>query len=294
MQTARLAIVGDTQRVLPVERLAFLRETNDAGRRRIAQAILADQLDGVVHLGDVIGSASGWGRFDQVYPPSELSNKQFQVCRGNHDCGGLWFGSPREFNQRFPKAVAGLQVLDLGVLRVLLLDTNKKSMSEEQWYSQLTHFQGALAAASADIKVNHVIAAGHHPPFTNGRWHQPCQAVFNSFVRPFLECPKARAFFAGHVHGYERFAIEERSFVVSGGGGGARFNHLHGDKRRLPGELDLTDPNPLHYVLVEANADSVTCTVRAIDHRNGEWVELDHWSMRQGEITPVTSCHQTS
>jgi len=102
MQTARLAIVGDTQRVLPVERLAFLRETNDDGRRRIARAILADQLDGIVHLGDVIGSASGWGRFDQVYPPSELSNKQFHVCRGNHDCGGFWFGSPKEFNRRHP------------------------------------------------------------------------------------------------------------------------------------------------------------------------------------------------
>jgi len=280
MQTARLAIVGDTQRVLPVERLAFLRETNDAGRRRIARAILADQLDGIVHLGDVVGSASDWGRFDQVYLPSELSNKQFHVCRGNHDCGGFWFGSPHEFNQRFRKAVARLQVIDLGLLRVFCLDTNKQSMSEEQWNVQLAQFQGALAAASSDAQVKHVIAAGHHPPFTNARWHQPSQAVFRSFVRPFLECPKARAFFSGHVHGYERFTIEERSFVVSGGGGGARFNHLHGDKRRLPGVLDLTDPNPLHYVLVEANADSVTCTVRAIDGRSGEWVELDHWSMR--------------
>jgi acid phosphatase type 7 len=280
MRTIRLAIVGDTQRVLPVERLAFLRETNDAGRCRIAQAILADQLDGIVHLGDVVGSASDWGRFDQVYLPSELSNKQFHVCRGNHDCGGFWFGSPHEFNQRFPKAVAGLQVVDLGLLRLFCLDTNKQSMSEEQWNMQLAQFQGALAEASSDAHVKHVIAAGHHPPFTNARWHQPSRAVFSSFVRPFLECPKTRAFFAGHVHGYERFTIEGRSFVVSGGGGGARFSHLHGDKRRLPGAIDPADPNPLHFVLVETSQDAVNCTVRAIDEPGGEWVDLDRFNMR--------------
>ncbi len=274
-----LVIVGDTQRVLPVERLAFHHETNDTGRRRIAKAILAEPLDAIVHLGDVIGSASDWRRFDQDYPPDELSNQHIHVCRGNHDCGGLWFGSPEQFNRRFPSAIARLQEIDFGFLRLLLVDTNHRSQSAPQWSRQLSEFRSALAAASGDARVQHVLVAGHHPPFTNGRWHKPSQVVLRDFVEPFLECPKARAFLAGHVHGYEHFTIDRRTFVVTGGGGGARFSHLRGDRSRCPDVLDLTDPHPLHFISMQARPDTVSCTVRAIDEQSGDWFVLDQWSM---------------
>jgi hypothetical protein len=274
----RLAIVGDTQRVLPVERLVFGRETNDAGRHRIAQAVLAEQLDGLLHLGDLLGSASGWRRFDQDYPPGELASKHIHVCRGNHDCGGFWFGSSQEFNRRFPRAIAGLQEVELRFLRLLLLDTNEQAMSKEQWRVQLVQFQSALLRADDDAQVKHVLVAGHHPPFTNARWHTPSRAVLNNFVAPFMKCRKARGFFAGHVHGYERFAIEGKCFVVSGGGGGARFSHRHGGKRRRAAVLDLADPHPLHFISVQADPDAVAFSVRAIDERSGDWVELDEWT----------------
>jgi len=274
----RLAIVGDTQRVLPIERLAFGRETNDAGRRRIAQAILAEQLDGIVHLGDLNGSASGWARFDQDYPPGELASKHIHVCRGNHDCGGLWFGSSKEFNRRFPKAIAGPKEVDVGYLRLLLLDTNEQAMSKEQWRAQVAQFPEALSRADSNDQVKHVLVAGHHPPFTNARWHAPSRPVLDNFVAPFMQCRKARAFFAGHVHGYERFAIDGSCFVVSGGGGGARFGHRHGEKRRRAAVLDLADPHPLHYISVEASRDAVAFSVRAIDEASGDWVDLDHWT----------------
>jgi len=275
----RLAIVGDTQRVLPIERLAFGRETNDVGRHRIAQAILAEELDGFLHLGDLIGSASGWSRFDQDYPPGELASKHIHVCRGNHDCGGLWFGSPKEFNRRFPTAIARLQTVDIGSLRLMLLDTNEQAMSKEMWRVQRDQFQAALSNADSDEQVKHVLVAGHQPPFTNGRWHKPSRAVLDSFVPSFMECRKAQAFFSGHVHGYERFAIDGKCFVVSGGGGGARFSHRHGEKRRTAAVLDLADPHPLHYISVQASPDAVSYSVRAIDERNGDWVELDHWTL---------------
>jgi hypothetical protein len=274
----RLAIVGDTQRVLPIERLAFGRETNDAGRRRIAQAILAEQLDGIVHLGDLIGSASGWRRFDQDYPSGELASKHIHVCRGNHDCGGLWFGSSKEFNRRFPTAVAGLQTVELGFLRLLLLDTNQGSMSKEQWLTQLNEFCRSLTDANSEERVKHVLVAGHHPPFTNARWHSPSPAVLDGFIKPLLDCPKARTFFAGHVHGYERFEVDGRCFVVTGGGGGARFAHRHSEKRRRPAMVDISDPHPLHFVSVEASPDVISYSVRAIDECSGGWVELDRWA----------------
>ncbi len=278
MPKVRLAIVGDTQRVLPIERLAFGRESNDEGRRRIAQAILAEPLDAIVHLGDLTGSASDWGRFDQAYPPNALSSKPVHICRGNHDCGGPLFGSPREFNRRFPTAVAGLQLVDLGFLRLLLLDTNQGSMSKEQWSTQLTEFCRSLADASSEERVKHVLVAGHHPAFTNARWHSPSQAVLDGFIKPFLDCPKARAFFAGHVHGYERFEVDGRCFVVTGGGGGARFAHHHSEKRCRPAMVDFSDPHPLHFVSVEASSDVIAYSVPAIDETSGGWVELERWT----------------
>lgn len=264
--------------MLPVERLAFGRETNDAGRHRIAQAILAEPVDGLLHLGDLIGSASDWRRFDQDYPPGELSSKHIHVCRGNHDCGGFWFGSPKEFNRRFPSAVARLEQVDFGFLRLLLLDTNEQAMSHEQWRAQVAEFEAALSRADGDVQVEHVLVAGHHPPFTNARWHKPNRPVLDNFVTPFMQCHKTRAFFAGHVHGYERFAIDGKSFVVTGGGGGARFAHRHGEKRRKVAAVELADPHPLHYIATEATPDAVTFSVRAIDERSGDWVELDHWT----------------
>lgn len=274
----RLAIVGDTQRVLPIERLAFGRETNDVGRRRIAQAILAEPLDGLVHLGDVVGAASDYTRFDQDYPPNELTSKHIQVCRGNHDCGGFWFGSPKEFNRRYPLAIARLQEVSFGFLRLLLLDTNEQAMSKEQWRVQVAQFESALTRADGDVQVKHVIVAGHHPPFTNARWHQPSRSVFQNFAVPFLYSLKARAFFSGHVHGYERFVVEGKCFVISGGGGGARFRHRHGENCRKEAILDLPDPHPLHFVLAEADLDVVTFSVRAIDERTGKWTKLDDFS----------------
>jgi len=102
---------------MPVEQLAFGRETNDAGRSALAQDMLTGYCDAIVHLGDLVGtvgSAVDWARFDQDYPPSTLAKATLHVCRGNHDCGGLLMGHPREFKRRYPQALGQLQVIDLG------------------------------------------------------------------------------------------------------------------------------------------------------------------------------------
>ena len=158
-----------------------------------------------------------------------------------------------EFKRRFPNAVGRIQQLDLGVLHFFLLDTNERAMSRLEWQTQLDEFRAALAAAEGSDRVRHVLVAGHHPPFTNARWHSPSKAVQDAFVEPFLACSKSRTFLSGHVLGYEHFRIERRSFIVTGGGGGARFSHLHGDKLRQKAKLDLADPHPLHYLDIEAS-----------------------------------------
>ena len=282
MPTLRLAIVGDTQRVLPIERLAFGRETNDAGRTAIANAILSESCDAIVHLGDLVGavgSTSDWARFDADYPPSALSARTVHICRGNHDCGGFWMGNPREFNRRYPDCIGQLRHYTLEHLRIILLDTNHDAVSADGWRRQIDTFEQVLGDSESDPAIQHVLVFGHHPPFTNGRWHKPSQPVKDAFVASFLRCRKARIFFAGHVHGYERFSVEGRYFIVSGGGGGPRFAHLHGSRQRRTADIDISDPNPLHYIVLEAAPAAISARVRGLDDQAARWIELDHFEI---------------
>jgi predicted phosphodiesterase len=262
---------------LAIERLARPRETNDAGRSAVARAVLAEQVDALVHLGDVVGRASDWGRFDQDYPPDVLANQVLHVCRGNHDRGGLWFGSAKTFECRFPLAVGRQQTVTHGCVRLFLLDSNRDVMTQDQWRRQQHEYIAALQATEADERVVHVIVACHHPPFTNARWHLPSRSVEDAFAPAFLGCRKARLFLSGHVHGYERFRFREKDFVVSGGGGGARFGHRHGDRCRLEAVVDLPDPHPFHYGVVEATNDSFSCTIKAADANGGRARVLDQF-----------------
>jgi predicted phosphodiesterase len=267
--------------VLPIERLVFHRETNDAGRSAIGRALLTDNCDAIIHLGDLlgaVGSEKDWARFDRDYPPEVLTEKPFHVCRGNHDCGGFLMGSPREFNRRYPETLGQLREVDVDCVRVILLDTNHQAVSSTQWQQQVLAYQVALDRVDDDSAIRHVLVCGHHPPLSNGRWHPPSQPVFEAFVSPFLKCSKSRAFFSGHVHGYERFEIRGRAFVVSGGGGGPRFPHLHGSHQRRPSEVDLGDPHPLHYVELSATPEAISAHVRGLDESAGNWIELDNWT----------------
>jgi len=75
-----------------------------------------------------------------------------------------------------------------------------------------------------DQRADHIIVACHHPPFTNSRVVSPSEESRARFAEPFLRFNKIRLFFSGHAHAYERFQVEGKQFVVSGGGGGPRHS----------------------------------------------------------------------
>jgi predicted phosphodiesterase len=270
--------VGDTQRVMPIEQLVLGRDTNDVGRTAVASKVLSGNPVAIVHLGDVVGtvgSARDWARFDRDYSPQVLRAKRLLVCRGNHDCGGLLMGTPRQFAARYPESIGRLRIVDIDFVRLLLLDTNVAALSQSQWEQQRTEYGEALRLAESDAAIRHLLVCGHHPPLTNGRWHRANRAIYDAFVSAFLACTKARAFFSGHVHGYERFALGNCMFIVSGGGGGARVPHLHGVHQRHVAAVDLPDPHPLHYLQLEASAERVRIVARGHDQAIDGWRELD-------------------
>jgi hypothetical protein len=266
---------------MPVERLVHVRETNDAGRAAVAREILAESCDVKVHLGDLVGTVGSlrdWTRFDSHYPREVFGSDNWLVCRGNHDCSGLFLGRDHHFVERHPESIGKLRAFDFDFVKLVLLDTNEAVCHPSHWQQQRHDFHAVLEQADEDPAIRHVLVFGHHPPLSNGRWIRPRanRIVRATFFQPFLACRKSRAFFAGHVHGYERFNVEGRQFVVSGGGGGPRVAHLHGAARRHPSEIDIDDPHPLHYVRVTATPDGVRISARYWHETTGAWGELDH------------------
>lgn len=275
-----MVVVGDTQRAIPVERWLLRRETNDAARSRVARAFLDAPSDARVHLGDLVGRVGApedWARFDRDYPAARLAERPLLVCRGNHDVTSPLFGRDDAFRARFPAACAGLQRLDVGPLRLIAFDTNRGALGARRWEAQRGALASALDAARDDVSVAHVVVLAHHPPFTNGRWHPPRDDVREALWAPLRACGKVRACLSGHVHGYERFTVDGVRFVVSGGGGGARFSHTAGAAQRTKADVCLPDPHPFHYLVLTAREDALRVEVRGFDAPDAPWRTVDAW-----------------
>ena len=75
-----------------------------------------------------------------------------------------------------------------------------------------------LKRFEADEGIDHVIVSCHEPPFTNSRVVGSNNKAKAYFADPFVQFQKTRFFFSGHSHTYERFQIDGKFFVVSGGG----------------------------------------------------------------------------
>lgn len=62
------------------------------------------------------------------------------------------------------------------------------------------------------------------------------------------------------------------------GGGGARFSHLRGADHRVTSDIDLTDPHPFHYVVLEATPGSLCAYVLGFDRADQELRRIDEWT----------------
>ena len=153
---------------------------------------------------------------------------------------GSALGAPHaadgEFLRRFPR-VGGNRwgSRDLGSARILLLDSNARVLTRAERVEQESWLSSALAAADADPNIGLVLAAWHHPPFTNTHKYGDDRFSADSFLA-LAPLAEVGAVFCGHVHGYERFRAESVSFVVSGGGGAAAhpFPRDHARWRHTP------------------------------------------------------------
>ncbi|MEZ4369827.1 MAG: metallophosphoesterase [Polyangiaceae bacterium] len=299
-QSGSLAILGDTQRTSFFERL-LCREDNSEKQPLLISDLIEQDPAALVLVGDLVfdgGSNADWEFFDGLFAKFPRSTPVLPMW-GNHE---YWrFSSERTTEAQLAARFTGVDdrryySRQLGHFGLVMLDSNlflsprqrvkglklaklrrrgqKRATDLEQYYAerweaQKRFFEAELARFEADPSVNQVFVFSHHPVYSLGRWGRP-EPHLQELVKAFLSHGKARAWFSGHAHGYERFGLQDgergargdKAFVVTAGGGGPRPDTL--ELRDSPLAPARSGERPLNYVLATEQAESVMLVVRGL------------------------------
>jgi 3',5'-cyclic AMP phosphodiesterase CpdA len=273
----KIAIVGDIQRTNPVEEWLVAREQNDESRKKIVGAIAADKPDMLLLLGDQVSSGESeadWQLYDELMKPlNDLKIRSVAVI-GNHDYG-FSRRSPqylRSFYNRFsdqPKEMPAVVTLEKGIVLVML-NSNFDMLSSDDYRRQGERYNDLLKKLDEDPEVRGVIVASHHPPYSNSTLGND-QGVIDQFAKPFLQARKTRLYLAGHVHSYERFVVQDKMFVTSGGGGGPRRQCNVSPTRECKNDAYREGTlRPFHYVRLSITNDKLSVEVMMLRQRKGK------------------------
>lgn len=266
--TGPIVVLGDTQRTSWGEQLLFGREQNETARRALVEKIAAEERPAfVVHVGDMVvtgGSLPEWEYFDRLMSPLTVRRIPVLPVFGNHDYWGSDREALRQARARFPQLTEyGYYAMRHGRLGLIWLDSNLDGATGRE---QATWFERALLAFESDPGVRGVLVFTHHPPYTNGKQRSGDAYVLTQLLPSFLAAPKARVMLSGHVHGYERFVRDGRTFVVTGGAGGPRVEYRVGAEAvEPPAYVTPTgEVRAFHYVTVRDAGPALDFEVKCL------------------------------
>jgi Icc-related predicted phosphoesterase len=263
-----ILIVGDTQRTSWPERSFFLREQNEAARRALVEKMARDEHPAfVVHVGDLVTAGADpaeWEYFDRLVSPLTVRRVRIEPVLGNHDYWGCDALALKQAARRFPElASRTFRSMRHHGLALVLLDSN---LDGEPARMQARWFEDELHALQQDPTIRGVLVFTHHPPFTNGEHREGDPYVRSELLPLFLRSTKAVIFVSGHVHGYERFTIDGKTYVVTGGGGGPRVEYRIGrDADPAPAYATASGARrAFNYVVIDDAGSELRFTVKCL------------------------------
>jgi len=280
-----LAIVGDLQQTSFLETL-IKREQNDFERKEIVQAIVKENPAGLILLGDAVFNGSDkndWKFFDELFQPIKKANIPIYPVLGNHEYWGRNSNALNNAYIRFPilnPAASGQHWYSeiFGALALIFLDSNKDEMSDEDWDNQKEWFESAVNYFNADPEVKGILIFLHHPPYTNSTVTGDEYEIQKAFLNTFNNSTKTLAMVSGHAHTYERFCINNKMFIVSGGGGGPRVT-LNRGKNCHPDLCTIPSPRPFNYLLLNQNEDGIIITVKGVDKGCTDFYTIEEFAL---------------
>lgn len=229
-------------------RVAWVADTMTGIFESVAQRILEQEPDIVIHGGDIQYSANPFdtwlGFFENLRPV--LAKAYFHVCIGNHEFDDYdndvdeFESMYRRFfdNQTGPGTGVSHHELRLGQTSWLLLNSEQEFENVDG--EQHRWMRERIDAANADPDVAQVIACYHRPMWTFGRSFPRPEARAN--VHSVFVEKGVKVAFAGHEHSYQRFLVDGVNHIVDGGGGASGYDP---DLRLPTYELSFPEEIPL-------------------------------------------------
>lgn len=264
-----MAVIGDTQRTSWMESIFMFREENDRERELLLSHLLRTKFGLLVHLGDMVfdgASASEWKEFDRWFAPVFARGIPVIPAVGNHEYWGNNQKALANLTARFPwLASSRWHARIYESLGLIMIDSNISEYTEADWTRQVAWFDSTLREMEANPNVNAVLVFSHHPPFTNSTTIDDASYLAKSFLPNFFASEKTIAFISGHVHGYERFALNGRTFIVSGGGGGPRLPVHERSKARHHDQFTGPVIRPFNYLLLYPESGRLRIEVMGLE-----------------------------
>lgn len=251
-------VYGDTQEQLPY----FTQAERHA---LVAERIAATEPDTlfVLHVGDTVCQVEDedeWDRFFAAGKPL-FANTTLVPVLGNHENNEtVWydiFGMPEWYS------------FDCGNAHFAVLDSN-------EWAS--CHFDEEAAWLGQDLESNRerqkdtpagpVFVAFHHPPYSSGTRHPGGWTDLRDLWGPVFEENGVDMVFNGHVHSYQRYAVNDVQYIIAATGGGLLYNLTN---EKTEGYVASAD-HELGYVRVTVDGNCVSSvfmpvTAVSVDNR---------------------------
>jgi 3',5'-cyclic AMP phosphodiesterase CpdA len=266
-------LVGDTQRTSFWE---FWREQNDSARFAVLQKIASENPAFVIHLGDFVyqgSSQNHWAKFDAyAYEFRNCAIPLFPVL-GNHEFYGNKKNALHNYYSHFPylkkRKWIAFRFCSVGFI---LLDSNFDKQRDNEKKQQDRWYRKRLREFQNDSALTTILVACHHPPYTNSTIVNDDEEVQSTFVKPFTTTPKTKLFFSGHCHSYEHFVLNNKHFIVSGGGGGPRhILKINANKQRHSDTSKNGARRAFHFCRISILSKGLRVQMFRLNSLSNEW-----------------------
>lgn len=241
-------------------------------------------------LGDLVfcgSSASDWKDFDALSAPIREAGIPVLAVPGNHEYWVSPRAGLRNFHARFPLLEARRwHARSWGPVRLLFLDSNRRFLSAALWEEQERWHAEELSRADSDSETRGTLVLAHHPPYTNSSVTSDELHVQRYFVPPFQAARKTLAMLSGHVHSYERYERDGKTFLVTGGGGGPRIRLETGSRQRH--RDDLFEGPALrffHYLMATLTPSGIEVEMRGLRKDEKSFETMDRFRLPWPEAT---------
>lgn len=292
MNNKKFIVIGDTQHISFWESLYwdFWTEANQVKTKMLLDEIAGREPGILVHLGDMIfdgSSEKDWKKFDLDNEEVFKRKIPYYPVFGNHEYLGSNEKVYKNFYKRFPhirdKLWYGFIFEKIGFI---MLNSNFEELEEWQAANQKKWYLRRIKEMEEDTAIAGIIVCAHYPPFTNSRVVNPSTTIREEYAPPFYNSGKGLFFFSGHSHSYEKFLINGKYFIVSGGGGGPRQKlNIDPESREYDDKYKGEKIRFLHFCEVHVGEEGLILTVIKLD-KNEKFTIADRINVKYRINTP--------